>query len=43
LLSVDGTDYRIAMNYRKDFYSYKFKACGYRYEIGLNIITGDIC
>ena len=43
LLSVDGTDYRLAMNYRREYYSYKFKACGYRYEVGLNIITRDIC
>jgi len=31
------------MTYTKDFYSHKFKKCGLRYEVGLNIITGDIC
>lgn len=31
------------MSYWKGFYSYKFKKCGLRYEVGLNIITGDIC
>ena len=43
LLSVDGTDFRIAKGYSKDLYSYKFKKSGYRYEVGLNIKTGDIC
>lgn len=43
LLSVDGTDFRIAKKYRKPFYSYKFKKSGLRYEVGLCIKTGDIC
>ena len=43
LLSVDGTDFQIAMSYRKEFYSFKFKKSGLRYEVGLNIKTGDIC
>lgn len=43
LLSTDGTDYPLAMSYMKEFYSHKFKKCGLRYEIGLNILTGDIC
>ena len=43
LLSVDGTDFRLAMSYVKEFYSHKFKDMGLRYEVGLNIKTGDIC
>lgn len=43
LLSVDGTDFRIAMGYCKPFWSYKFKRSGLRYEVGLCIKTGDIC
>ena len=43
LLSVDGTDFRIAMGYVKSFWSYKFKKSGLRYEVGLCIRTGDIC
>ncbi len=43
LLSVDGTDFRLAMKYLKRYYSYKFKKSGYRYEVGLCIKTGDIC
>jgi hypothetical protein len=43
LLSVDGTDFRIAMGYSKPFWSYKFKKSGVRYEVGLCILTGDIC
>ena len=42
-LSVDGTDFQIAMNYCKGFYSYKFKKMGLRYEVGVNILTGSIC
>ena len=42
-MSVDGTDFRIAMPYVKEYYSYKFKKCGLRYEVGINIQTGDIC
>jgi hypothetical protein len=43
LLSVDGTDFRIALGYSKPFWSYKFKKSGLRYEVGLCILTGDIC
>ena len=43
MLSVDGTDFLMAMSYRKAFYSFKFKKMGLRYEVGLNIKTGDIC
>ena len=43
LLLVDGTDFRIAMGYRKPFWSHKFKKSGLRYEVGLCILTGDIC
>ena len=43
LLSVDGTDFRLAKKYSKRYYSYKFKKSGYRYEVGLCIKTGDIC
>ncbi len=42
LLSVDGTDFRINWT-SKAFYSHKFKGCGLRYEVALNILTGDIC
>ena len=43
LLSVDGTDFRIAKSYEKPFYSFKFKKSGFRYEVALCIKTGDIC
>ncbi len=43
MLSVDGTDFHIAMSWSKSFYSYKFKKSGLRYEVGLCIKTGDIC
>ena len=43
LLSIDGTDFLLAMSYCKDFYTYKFKKMGVRYEVGINITTGDIC
>ena len=43
MLSVDGTDFRLAMGYSKPFYSFKFKKSGVRYEVGLCIKTGDIC
>ncbi len=43
LLSVDGTDFLVAMGWSKSFYSYKFKKSGLRYEAGLCIKTGDIC
>jgi len=43
LLSIDGADFLMAMSYVKEYYSYKFKAMGLQYEVGLNIITGDIC
>ena len=43
LLSVDGTDFRIAMGYQKAFYIYKFKKSGCRYEVALCIKSGKIC
>ena len=43
MLSVDCTDFRIAMGWSKNFYSNKFKKSGLRYEVGLCIKTGDIC
>jgi hypothetical protein len=43
LLSVDGTDFQIAMGYSKPFWSYKFKKSGLWFEVGLCILTGDIC
>ena len=39
----DRTDFRIAMGYSKPFWSYKFKKSGPWYEVGLCILTGDIC
>jgi len=42
-ISVDGTDYRLQRQHPfKRFYSFKFKASGYRYEIAICIQTGDI-
>ena len=43
MLSVDGTDFRVAKSYAKPLYSYKFKKSGLRYEVALCIKTGDIC
>lgn len=43
MLSDDGTDYRIAMNYAKPFFSHKFKKSALRYEVGVGIKSGDIC
>ena len=43
LLSVDCTDFRIAKGYSKPSWTYKFKKSGVRYEVGLCILTGDIC
>ena len=43
MLSVDGTDFRLAMGYSKPCWSYRFKKSGVRYEVGLCIKTGDIC
>ena len=43
VLSVNGTDFLMAMYYKKAFYSFKFKKMGLRYEVGINIKTGDIC
>jgi len=45
-LSVDGTDCRInepRNPFSKKWYSHKFKGPGVRYEIALNIRTGEIC
>jgi len=42
-VSVDGTDFRLQQQYpATDFYSFKFKGSGYRYEVALCIQTGDI-
>ena len=41
LIFVDGTDFRI-FEYGRKFFSHKNKKSALRYEIGLNIITGDI-
>ena len=41
LMSVDGTDFRIA-EHSKKFYSFKFKKSALRYEVALCILTGDI-
>ena len=43
LMSVDGTDFRIAASYKKSLYSYKFKKSALRYEVGICIKTGKIC
>jgi len=43
MLSDDGTDYRIAMNYAKDIHPHKFKKSALRYEVGVGIKSGDIC
>ena len=42
LLSVDGTDFRVAKSYERPYYSYKFKKSGLRYKVALCIKTGDI-
>ena len=42
LLSVDGTDFRTRW-INVNFWSYKFKKCGFRYEVALCIKTGWIC
>ena len=42
MLSVDGTDFLMAMSYKEAFYSFKFKKMGLRYEVGLCMKTGDI-
>ncbi len=43
MLSVDGTDFRVAKSYEKPLYSYKFKKSSLRYEVALCVKTGDIC
>jgi hypothetical protein len=43
LLSVDGTDFRVAKSYEKPYYSYKFKKLGFLYEVALCIKTDNIC
>ncbi len=42
LLSVDGTDFQIPERGR-EWYSFKFKKSGLRYEVGLSIVGGEIC
>lgn len=43
-MSVDGTDFKIQepSPFSPSWFSHKFKGPGLRYEIGLNIRTGDI-
>ena len=41
LISVDGTDFQI-FEYGRKYFSHKNKKSALRYEIALNIITGDI-
>ena len=43
LLSIDGTDIRIALPTCKRFYSKKSKKSALRYEVGLCVKTGEIC
>ena len=43
LMSIDGADFRIP-NHGPDFSSHKYKKkSALRYEVGLCILTGDIC
>ena len=42
LLSVDGTDFQIPERGR-EWYSFKFKKSGVRYEVALSILGGEIC
>lgn len=43
-ISVDGTDFKIyePTPFDPKWYSHKFKGPGLRYEVGLNIQTGDL-
>ena len=41
-MSVDGTDFQLEQGYVKAFWLRKFKRCGLRYELALNIKTGNI-
>lgn len=41
-MSVDGVDCQLAKSYVKEYWSYKFKHSGLRYEVGLCIPTGKI-
>ena len=43
MLLLDGTSLRIAKDYSKPFWSYKFNKSGLRYEVALCIQTGSIC
>ena len=42
LLSVDGTDFQIPERGR-EWYSFKYKKSGVRYEVALSILGGEIC
>ena len=44
LVSVDGTDFEIFNKkpFCKAWFSHKFRGPGVRYEVGLNIMSGDI-
>lgn len=43
-VSLDGVDFKILepMPFNKGWYSHKFKSAGLRYEVGLNIRTGNM-
>ena len=41
LTTVDGTDMGVLMKFAKNFMSHKFKGNGVKYEIGVNIQTGE--
>ena len=43
MLLLDGSSLRIAKDYSKPFWSYKFNKSGLRYEVALCIQTGSIC
>jgi hypothetical protein len=42
LLSIDDTVCLVAISYAQEFYSYMFKNMELRYNVGPNIITGNI-
>ena len=42
LMTVDGTDFECAEQ-RRWCYSHKFGHSGLRYEVGISILSGDIC
>ena len=42
LVTLDGTDLPVQMKFAENFMSHKFKGNGVKYEIGVNIQTGEI-